>query len=105
MAIIWIVVFHLASRVTGMPTWISARCSRSPETRISRQRMTIAASMSTPLSRSMPTKDEQDRGDQQLVGDGIEKAAEARLLAAGTGKIAVEEIGNAGIEVDGEGQP
>src|SRR5438046_1925599 len=37
------VVFHLASRVTGTLTRNSARYSRKPDTRISRQRITTAA--------------------------------------------------------------
>jgi outer membrane autotransporter protein len=43
MAIIWMAVFHLASLVTGTLTFSAARYSRRPETRISRQRMMIAA--------------------------------------------------------------
>ena len=42
MATICTVVFHLASRDTGSPTWASARNSRRPETRISRHRMISA---------------------------------------------------------------
>ena len=41
-ATIWIVVFHLASRDTGMPTRSPARYSRNPDTRISRHRITSA---------------------------------------------------------------
>ncbi len=37
----WTAVFHLATAVTGIGTRNSARYSRNPETRISRQRMTI----------------------------------------------------------------
>lgn len=50
MATICAVVFHLAIRVTGtlMLTFNCARYSRSPDTRISRQRMMIAAHSDQP---------------------------------------------------------
>ncbi|MCY1305162.1 hypothetical protein D9M70_549520 [compost metagenome] len=48
MATIWIVVFHLAMRVTGTLTFSAARYSRRPDTRISRQRMMIAAQIDQP---------------------------------------------------------
>src|SRR5947209_3531033 len=50
-ATIWITVFHLARRDTGMPTRKPARYSRSPETRISRHRMTNAGRSASAESR------------------------------------------------------
>ena len=48
-ATICMAVFHLASLVTWTCTLSSARNSRRPETRISRQRMTMAAQIDHPL--------------------------------------------------------
>ena len=53
------VVFHLASRVTGTLTRNSARYSRKPETRISRQRMTIAGEQRPAVNGVLGRKHEQ----------------------------------------------
>src|SRR3546814_5584109 len=39
-------------------------------------------------------QNQDDRGDEQLVGDGIEEAAERRLLPPGAREIAVEIVGD-----------
>src|SRR5262249_4337651 len=48
---------------------------------------------------------EQAGGDQQLVRDRVEHAAERGLLAPDAGEIAVEEIGDAGRNEKREGNP
>jgi hypothetical protein len=48
---------------------------------------------------------EQQRCDQQLIGDRIQHAAERRLLLPGAGQIAVEKIGDCGGGKDPEGDP
>ena len=79
-AIICSAVFHFASLLTGTPTCSSARNSRRPETRISRHRMTSAGRTTQPAMRSDRDQDQHDGGDQQLVGDRVEEAAERRDL-------------------------
>ncbi len=80
--------------LTGTETFSSAKNSRRPETRISRQRMTMAAQSDQLLMVPSATRNQQQRGNQQLVGDGVEHAAQGGLLAPGAGEIAVEEIGD-----------
>ena len=67
-----IVVFHLASAVTGSGTRSSARYSRRPETRISRHRMTIAAQSDQAARSCGPRPASACSRHQQLVGDRIE---------------------------------
>ncbi len=95
MANIWMPVFHFARRETGMWTRTVARCSRRPETRISRQRMTSAGRMVAGEKRAITAEHEERGGDQQLVGDGIEEAAELRLLLPGARQPPVEPVGDA----------
>ena len=84
MATIWIAVFHLASCVTGTLTFSAARYSRRPDTRISRQRMMIAAQSDQPaMVRSVSAASSSRQvDDQQLVGDRIEHAADIGRAAA-----------------------
>ncbi len=67
----WTTVFHLASAVTGSGTLSSAKYSRRPETRISRQRMTIAAE-SVEAGNGLVGGEHQDhRRNKKLVGDRV----------------------------------
>ena len=81
-ASIWIVVFHLARLLTGTGTWISARYSRRPETRISRHRMTRAGSSTRPVMESTATSKRITALTRELVGDGVEEAADGGDLSA-----------------------
>ena len=47
----------------------------------------------------------QRRGDDQLVGDGVEHLADGALLLPGAGEIAVEKVADAGGDEDPHGEP
>ena len=104
-AIICMVVFHLASCVTCTLTLSSARNSRRPDTRISRHRMMTAAQICRPVDGVVVRQHQQRGADQQLVGDRVEHAPERRLLLPDAGQIAVQPVGEAGADVDGQRPP
>ena len=101
----WTVVFHFASAVTGSGTLSSARYSRKPETRISRQRMTIAAHSVRPEMVSVGGEHQDDRGDEKLVGDRVQHPSKRRLLRPRARQIAVKKVANPGGDEDRERGP
>ena len=101
----WTVVFHLASAVTGRGTLSSARYSRKPETRISRQRMTIAAQSVRPGNGPIGGEHQDHRGDEKLVGDRVQHSPKRRLLRPRARQIAVEKIADSGGDEDCERRP
>ena len=101
----WTEVFHLARAVTGSGTLSSARYSRKPETRISRQRMTIAAQSVRPGNGLIGGEHQDDRGDEKLVGDRVQHSSKRGLLRPGARQIAVEKIADPGGDKDRERCP
>src|SRR5262249_5423580 len=50
-------------------------------------------------------ENQDDGGDQKLIGYGIEEAAQLRDLAASPGEVAIQEIGHAGDREEPAGEP
>ena len=101
----WTVVFHLARAVTGSGTLSSARYSRRPETRISRQRMTIAAQSVRPGNGLIGGEHQDHRRDEKLVGDRVQHSSKRGLLRPGARQIAVEKVADPGGDEDRERRP
>src|SRR5262249_16892140 len=98
------VVFHLASRVTGTPTRSSARYSRKPDTSISRQRMTTAASRLHPriVSSAASISRQDATSNLSAIGSSMTQRG---LLTPRASKIPVENVGPAGQNEDRQSDP
>ncbi len=80
------VVFHLATAVTGTGTLSSARYSRKPETRISRQRMTMRRPERHAGDRLVGGQHQDRGGHEQLVGDRVQHPPRATTAAPRRGR-------------------
>ena len=97
--------------VESLPSQDGAGCTVPPATWMTRtptlstrSRLTTTAAIQNGNDLEPGQRDE-GRGEQQLVGDGIEEGAEPRLRAPAPRDVAVEQIGEARQAEHEQGQP